>query len=59
MLILNVKQQNLFFIIFKNVRQMLDRKEIKRGPFWTVPELLFESKEFVSALQQLLLEHHH
>jgi len=25
------------------------------GPFWTVPELLFESKELIPMLQQLLI----
>jgi len=27
------------------------------GPFWTVPELLFEKKELIPALQQLLVLH--
>jgi len=27
------------------------------GPFWTVPELLFEKKELVPALQELLISY--
>jgi hypothetical protein len=26
------------------------------GPFWTAPELVFESKKLIPALQQLLIE---
>jgi hypothetical protein len=28
------------------------------GPLWTVPELLFEGKKFITALQQLLIADH-
>jgi hypothetical protein len=28
--------------------------ELNGGPFWTVPELLFESKKLIAALQLLL-----
>ena len=30
---------------------------ISGGPFWAVPELLFESKNLIPALQQLLIAH--
>ena len=32
------------------------RNKINGGPFWTVPELLFESKKLIPGLQQLLID---